>query len=85
MYTATLDAASKTKEEFYASPNQVLSDVLEGIRLALLGNFNARVGRDLNFWNRTIGKETMVKVNSSSIFLMKMLHLAKVSAPLELW
>lgn len=68
-YAPTLDADDEAMEGFYTNLEKVFYGVPERDRLILLGDFNARVGRDSSLWNEIIGKEGVGKVNSNGIFL----------------
>ena len=45
-YAPTLDADDEVKESFYSLLDNVLSAIPKDDKTILLGNFNARVGRD---------------------------------------
>ena len=49
-YLPTLDADVDVKEPFYAARDELLTDIPTADNLVLLGDFNARVGRDKHLW-----------------------------------
>nr|XP_014349862.1 PREDICTED: uncharacterized protein LOC102358527 [Latimeria chalumnae] len=57
VYAPTLDAEDSEKEMFYASLNRVLAAVPNKDKIILLGDFNARVSKDINLWSGVIEKE----------------------------
>ena len=54
-YTPTMSNDDADKEAFYDHLSSVLRTVSLKERLFLLGNFNARVGRDAQTWPRVLG------------------------------
>ena len=69
-YAPTLDAEDLVKEEFYSQLDSILSTVPKDDKIILLGDFNARVGRDRELWTGTIGKEGVGKVNANGTLLL---------------
>ncbi len=55
-YAPTLDSEEEVKETFYACLDETLSRIPKEDKILLLGDFNARVGRDQHLWMGTIGK-----------------------------
>ena len=49
-YAPTLPASDASKEEFYEELTNVIDSVPRRDELFLLGDFNARVGRDCTSW-----------------------------------
>ena len=56
-YAPTLDAQEDVKEAFYADLDTILSEVPKEDKLILLGDFNARVGRNQDLWRGTMGRD----------------------------
>ncbi len=56
-YTPPLDSKEEVKETFYACLDETLLRIPKENKIILLGDFNARVGRDQHLWKGTIGKE----------------------------
>ncbi|XP_067839378.1 uncharacterized protein [Heptranchias perlo] len=69
-YAPTRDAMDEIKEAFYCSLDQSLSRIPKGGKLILLGDFNARVGRDANLWKGVLGKEGVGKANPNGVLLL---------------
>ncbi|KAJ4934986.1 hypothetical protein JOQ06_007765 [Pogonophryne albipinna] len=55
-YAPTLDAQDEVKEAFYANLDKTLSEVPKEDKLILLGDFNARVGRNHHLWRGNAGE-----------------------------
>lgn len=69
-YTPTLDAQDEVKEAFYADLDKILSEVPKEDKLILLGDFNARVGRNHHIWSGTLGREGVGYIKSNGILLL---------------
>jgi len=69
-YAPTLAAEEPIKELFYSDLDRVLTSISSEDQIYLLGDFNARVGRDHEIWRRTIGKNGTGKVNSNGTLLL---------------
>ncbi|KAJ3612710.1 hypothetical protein NHX12_018968 [Muraenolepis orangiensis] len=69
-YAPTLDAQDEVKEAFYADLDKILSEVPKEDKLILLGDFNARVGRNHHLWRGTLGREGVGNTNSNGILLL---------------
>lgn len=57
------------KELFYRSLDSLLSEIPAVDKLILLGDFNARVGKDHEAWPETLGKFGGGKMNSNGEML----------------
>lgn len=66
-YAPTLQAEPEDKEIFYSTPDSVLTQIPSNHKIILLGDFNARVGRDHSVWENVIGKEGEGNANSNGI------------------
>ena len=70
-YAPTLDAPEDEKEAFY----QLLSDAISAVpykhRLYVLGDFNARVGREHSAWPRVLGRHSVGNENSNGTLLLQ--------------
>lgn len=64
-YAPTLMAEDEVKEHFYSQLDCVLRTIPASDKLVLLGDFNARVGRESTLWNRVIGKEGVGSCNTN--------------------
>ena len=69
-YAPTLVSDEETKETFYACLDETLSKIPKEDKIILLGDFNARVGRDHHLWKGTIGKEGIGNINSNGVLLL---------------
>ncbi|KAK0142398.1 Craniofacial development protein 2 [Merluccius polli] len=69
-YAPTLDAQQDVKEAFYADLDTILSKVPKEDKLILLGDFNARVGRNHDLWRGTLGREGVGNTNSNGLLLL---------------
>ena len=67
-YAPTLTSTEETIERFYADLSSVLSSIPANDKLILLGDFNARVGRDHCRWGGVIGKHGVGKMNSNGLW-----------------
>lgn len=69
-YAPTLGSEEEVKETFYAYLDKTLSRIPKEDTIILLGDFNARVGRDQHLWKSTIGKEGIRNINSNGVILL---------------
>lgn len=69
-YAPTLDSEEEVKETFYTCLDETLSRIPREDKIILLGDFNARVGRDQDLWKGTIGKEGIGNINSNGVLLL---------------
>uniref|UniRef100_A0A803TFN5 Endonuclease/exonuclease/phosphatase domain-containing protein n=1 Tax=Anolis carolinensis TaxID=28377 RepID=A0A803TFN5_ANOCA len=69
-YAPTLDADEDIKENFYCQLDTVLLEIPKEDKIILLGDFNARVGRDSDLWPGIIGKDGVGNSNSNGILLL---------------
>ncbi|XP_022793399.1 craniofacial development protein 2-like [Stylophora pistillata] len=69
-YAPTLQAEPEDKEIFYSTLDSVLTQIPSNHKIILLGDFNARVGRDRSVWKNVIGKEGVGNANSNGIQLL---------------
>ncbi|XP_078593825.1 uncharacterized protein LOC144871797 [Branchiostoma floridae x Branchiostoma japonicum] len=71
-YAPTLTNPDDVKEAFYEDLNQVLSEVNSKDKLIILGDFNARVGRDVSSWPNVLGRHGTGKCNSNGMMLLSL-------------
>lgn len=70
VYAPTLPSPDEEKTKFYYELNQVLSKIPAADKILLLGDFNARVGRDHGAWNGVLGRHGVGKCNSNGLDLL---------------
>ena len=69
-YAPTLIADQQRKEEFYSDLDDILSKIPQSSKILLLGDFNARVGRNHEVWKKVIGCNGVGKCNSNGEMLL---------------
>ena len=69
-YAPTLMSAEEIREQFYADLDTLLRATPATDKLFLLGDFNARVGRDHQQWRGVMGKHGVGKMNSNGLLLL---------------
>ena len=65
VYGTTMTNPDENKEAFYNHLASVLSGISRTDKLLLIGNFNARIGRDNDKWPLVMGKHGIGKCNSN--------------------
>lgn len=71
VYAPTLTNPEETKNKFYEDFHAVINAVPNADKLIILGDFNARVGRDTSTWEGVIGKHGVGKCNSNGLLLLQ--------------
>ena len=61
---------NETKELFYRYLDSLLSEIPAADKLILLGDFNARVGKDHEAWSQVLEKFGRGKMNSNGEMLL---------------
>ncbi|XP_014782439.1 uncharacterized protein LOC106877903 [Octopus bimaculoides] len=69
IYAPILDAEDNIKEEFYHQLDQQLTAVPSSDKILLLGDFNARVGKDHQLWKKVVGKDGVGNSNANGLLL----------------
>ncbi|XP_049813968.1 craniofacial development protein 2-like [Schistocerca nitens] len=69
-YAPTLDSYEDTKNQFYHQLNSTLPKIPIKEKLILLGDFNARVGRDHRFWRDVMSKQGVGNCNANGLLLL---------------
>ncbi|XP_032232303.1 craniofacial development protein 2-like [Nematostella vectensis] len=69
-YAPTLTSPKETIEQFYADLSSILNSVPAGDKIILLGDLNARVGRDYERWDGVLGRHGVGKMNNNGLLLL---------------
>lgn len=69
-YAPTLKDSTEAKEQFYQQLEEVLIKIPKNERIVLLGDFNARVGKQADLWPGVIGKHGIGNVNNNGELLL---------------
>ena len=70
VYAPTMTNRDENKETFYNQLASVISGIPHTDNLLLIGDFNARIGRDNNKWFLVMGKHGIGKCNSNIELLL---------------
>ena len=69
-YAPTMTSSDSAKERFYEDLSKVLKKIPNEDKIILLGDFNARVGNDIEAWPKVLGKHLLGKMNSNGLMLL---------------
>ena len=78
-YAPTLLASDEDKDEFYRQLSDLLSSLPAGHDIALLGDFNARIGADADSWTSVKGRFGLGKINENGQRLLELRSLFNLS------
>ena len=70
VYAPTMTNPDENKEAFYNQLARVLSGIPRTDKLLLIGDFNAKIGRDNDKWPLVMGKHGIGKCNSNGELLL---------------
>ncbi|CAH1259012.1 PKD1L3 [Branchiostoma lanceolatum] len=70
IYAPTLAASDSDKDQFYDSLNAAVRAVPHADKLAILGDFNARVGSNRLLWQGVLGNHGVGKCNENGVRLL---------------
>ena len=70
VYAPTMTNPDENKEAFYNQLASVLSGIPRTDKLLLIGDFNARIGRENDKWHLVMGKHGIGKCNSNGELLL---------------
>jgi len=71
-YAPTLLASVEDKDEFNQQLSDLLSSIPAGHDIALLGDFNARIGAYADSWTSVIGRFGVGKINENEQGLLEL-------------
>ena len=71
VYAPTLLADAEVKEAFYSDLHNLLWQVKSEDKVLILGDFNARVGRDCNVWTGVLGRHGVGNCNDNGRLLLE--------------
>ena len=72
VYSPTLDSSDDVKDRFYDTLYSALRRISQDDKIILLGDFNARVGRNHDIWHGVIGHHGVGNMNSSGLRLLSL-------------
>lgn len=72
VYAPTLDKSDDIKDKFYEELSQCLNNINSKEQILLLGDFNARVGRDYEAWPGVLGRHGIGNMNSNGQLLLSL-------------
>ncbi|XP_062532968.1 craniofacial development protein 2-like [Bombyx mori] len=72
VYPPTLDKSDDIKDKFYGEVTLCLDSINAREQVLLLGDFNARVGRDYEAWPGVLGRHGVGNINSNGQLLLSL-------------
>ncbi|PZC75629.1 hypothetical protein B5X24_HaOG205905 [Helicoverpa armigera] len=72
VYAPTLGSSDDIKDKFYEELTQCLHKIPNREKILLLGDFNARVGRDYEAWPKVLGRHGVGNINSNGQLLLSL-------------
>lgn len=70
VYAPTLDSEDFIKDSFYDSLHSTIQNIPKSDKLVIMGDFNARVGRDHQTWKGILGPHGIGNCNSNGMSLL---------------
>ena len=71
-YAPTLCSSNEDKDAFYEQLNEIIREVPAANKLLLLGDFNARVGKDHESWDSVLGHYGVGNENTNGTMLLSL-------------
>ena len=72
VYSPTLDSSDDVKDRFYDTLYSTIRRISHDDKVILLGDFNARVGRNHDIWHGVIGHHGVGNMNSSGLWQLSL-------------
>ena len=72
VHSSTLDSSDDVKDRFYDTLYSTIQRIFQNDKIILLGDFNARVGRNHDIWHGVIGHHGVGNMNSSGLRLLSL-------------
>lgn len=69
-YAPTLPSKEDVKDHFYQTLDEALRRIPKEDKIFVLGDFNARVGKDSKVWSGVIGNHGIGQVNANGLRLL---------------
>ena len=74
VYSPTLDSSDDVKDRFYDTLYSTIRRISQDDKIILLGDFNARVGRNHDTWHGVIGHHSVGNMHSSGLQLLSLCY-----------
>ena len=71
-YAPTLPSSDESKESFYGALNDAIQGIPSSQKLLVMGDFNARVGKDYSSWENVLGRHGVGRENSNGTLLLSL-------------
>ena len=69
-YAPTLTSPEDAKEQFYRQLSDLIQSTSKNNKIVLLGDFNARVGKENSSWENVLGSHGVGKANDNGLLLL---------------
>ena len=70
VYAPTLTNSDETKEKFYEDLDQLIRSTSPNDKLLIMGDFNARAGKDQASWKSILGSQGVGKMDTNGLLLL---------------
>lgn len=72
VYAPTLVSDEVTKDTFYYALDEVLQNICSSEKIVLMGDFNARVGKNWDLWDGALGRHGTGNMNNNGLRLLSL-------------